>query len=76
MLTCTDQDQTMHPGEQSPDDILIYQLGAAVLLCWHELPLPVQGQILTQAEDMIGIPHVPEIREKITKLALSRAPRT
>jgi hypothetical protein len=66
----------MDAGEPLPDDVIIHQLGAAVLLCWHKLPLPVRGQILTQAEDMIGIPHVPEIREKITRLALRRAPRT
>ena len=76
MLTRTNHGHAMDAAEQSPDDVIIHQLGAAVLLCWNKLPLLVRGQILSQAEDMIGIPHVPGIREKITKLALRRAPRT
>jgi hypothetical protein len=76
MPTRSNQGRTMDPGEQSPDDIIIHQLGAAVLLCWHKLPYSARGQILTQAEDMIGIPHVPGIRDKIRRLALRRAPRT
>jgi hypothetical protein len=50
MLTRTSQGHAMDVGEQSPDDVIIHQLGAAVLLCWNKLPLLVRGQILSQAD--------------------------
>lgn len=76
MNTERDQGNAMESGEPTPDDIIIHQLGAAVLLCWHKLPIMVRGQILAQADDMIGIPHIQGIRDKIMKLALRRAPRS
>jgi hypothetical protein len=71
----SDQGRMTDSEEQPSDDVIIHQLGAAVLLCWHKLPLQVRSQILSQAEDMIGIPYIPRIRDKITRLALRRAPR-
>jgi len=66
----------MSSGDQTPDDMIFQQLGAAVLLCWHQLPRLAQVKILAQAEDMIGIPHIPGIRAKIVELALRLAPRS
>jgi hypothetical protein len=65
----------MSSEDETPDDVIFQHLGAAVLLCWHQLPRLVQVQILAQAEDMIGLPHVPGIQDKIVELALRLAPR-
>jgi hypothetical protein len=65
----------MGTGPHTPDEVIIQQLGAAVLLCWHKLPLIAHEHILAQAEDMIGLPHIPDIRDKITGLVLRLAPR-
>jgi hypothetical protein len=55
----------------SPADSLIFQhLGTAVMLCWTELPLKAQEQILNQANDMIGVAPVRGIRDRIIGLLL------
>jgi hypothetical protein len=59
--------------ERPSDEAIIHHLGAAVLLCWHQLPCSVQDKILTQADDAVGIAPVPEIRHQIAQLMLRRA---
>ena len=65
-------DASEHPS----DEAIIQQLGAAVLLCWHELSFVSQGQILAQASDMIGVMPMSNARDRIVGLLLRRAPRT
>ena len=62
--------------ERPSDEAIIQQLGAAVLLCWHELSFVSQNKILAQAQDMIGIAPMPNARDRIVGLLLRRAPRT
>ena len=63
--------------DKLPSDAeIILQLGAAVLLCWHELSFMSQGQILAQAHDMIGVMPMFNARDRIVGLLLRRAPRT
>lgn len=63
----------MHAECPPNDDLIMQQLGAAVVLCWHRLPFMVREQVLSQAEDMI--PHMADIRDEVQKLVLRRAPR-
>ncbi|QWG16874.1 hypothetical protein KMZ68_18040 [Bradyrhizobium sediminis] len=57
-----------------PSDELIFQhLGAAIVLCWAQLPLGARDQILRQADDVIGLAPIPEIRSEIVKLLLRHA---
>lgn len=62
----------MAPAEpdRPPDELILQQLGSAVLLCWKELPLSSQRTILNQADDMIGTTRSPEIRSEIRALLL------
>jgi hypothetical protein len=62
-------------SERPSDEAIIRQLGAAVLLFWHDLPFVARGQILAQANDVIGIQPVSRVRDHIEKLLLRRAPR-
>jgi hypothetical protein len=55
------------------DEVIITQLGSAVLLCWHELPFGAQTKILAQANDMIGLVPIPDIRSRIVELLLRRS---
>jgi hypothetical protein len=55
----------------TPDQRLIEHLGAAVLLCWTEIPVEVQKLILDQANDTVGIVPVPDLRDQIREM-LSR----
>lgn len=55
------------------DEVILTQLGSAVLLCWRDLPFAVQTRILAQANDMIGLTPVPDIRSRIVGLLLRRA---
>ena len=57
------------------DELIIQHLGASVLLCWHDLPLTVQGQILAQSNDVVGVAPISGIRDQIVRLVLRRAPR-
>lgn len=57
-----------------PSDELIFQhLGAAVVLCWGQLPAVARDQILRQADDVIGLAPIPEIRNEIVKLLIRKA---
>ncbi len=57
-----------------PSDELIFQhLGAAVMLCWAQLPLGARDQILRQADDVIGLPPIPQIHNEIVQLLLRHA---
>jgi hypothetical protein len=57
---------------RSSDEEILTQLGSAVLLCWDELPDKVQLKILDQANDMIGITPIPDIRSRIVELLIRR----
>lgn len=64
----------MPPLSDRPSDELIFQhLGAAVMLCWAQLPLTARDQILRQADDVIGLAPIPETRNEIVKLFLRHA---
>ena len=56
-----------------PDEMVLQHLGAAVMLCWSQLPLGVRDQILRQADDVIGLAPIPGVRNEIVKLMLRRA---
>jgi len=55
------------------DEVILTQLGSAVLLCWQDLPFAAQTRILAQANDMIGLTPIPDIRSRIVDLLLRRA---
>lgn len=54
------------------DEVILTQLGSAVLLCWNELPLAAQTKILDQADDMIGLAPIPGVRDRIIGPLLRR----
>jgi hypothetical protein len=59
------------PDEQHPkisDEAILTHLGSAVLLCWDELPFSAQTRILAQANDIIGLAPIPDIRSRIVRL--------
>jgi hypothetical protein len=61
--------------EQHPklsDEVILTHLGSAVLLCWDELPFSAQTRILAQANDVIGLAPIPDIRSLIVELLLRR----
>jgi hypothetical protein len=66
----------MHSTASDPspltDEILLQQLGAATMLCWHQLPPKAQTTILNQANDMIGLTPIPNLRSEIVRLLLWR----
>lgn len=55
------------------DEMVLQHLGAAVMLCWAQLPLSARDQILRQSDDVIGLPPVPQIRNEIVRLMLRHA---
>ena len=57
---------------RAPDELILQQLGAAVLLCWETLPLSIQKTILDQTDDVIGLQPVPGIRSEIVELLTRR----
>jgi hypothetical protein len=62
------------PLSNRPSDELVLQhLGAAVMLCWSQLPLGARDQILRQADDVVGFAPLPQIRNEIVGLMLRRA---
>jgi hypothetical protein len=64
----------MLPPSDRPSDESIYRhLGAAVVLCWAQLPPGARDQILRQTDDVIGLAPVPEARNEIVKLLLRHA---
>jgi hypothetical protein len=56
---------------RSSDEAILTHLGSAVLLCWDKLPVKAQLKILDQANDIIGLPPIPDVRRQIVEL-LSR----
>jgi len=52
--------------------MILQQLGAATMLCWRQLPAKAQVTILNQANDMIGLTPIPNIRTEIVQLLLRR----
>ena len=61
---------TSPENNRPPEELVIQHFGAAVMLCWTELPPAMQKTILDQAEDMIGLTPVPEIRSRISGMIL------
>ena len=55
------------------DEMILQHLGAAVMLCWAQLPLSARDQILRQADDVIGLTPVPQVRNEIVRLMLRHA---
>lgn len=55
------------------DEMVLQHLGAAVMLCWAQLPLGARDQILRQADDVIGLAPIPQVRNEIVRLMLRRA---
>lgn len=54
----------------APDELILQQLGTAVLLCWPELPIKVQERILEQSGDMIGYTPIVGVRKQIIGLLM------
>lgn len=59
--------------DRPPDELILQHLGAAVMLCWAQLPLAARDRILRQADDVIGLTPIPEIRNEIVRLQLRHA---
>jgi hypothetical protein len=59
--------------DRPSDELILQHLGAAVVLCWDKLPLAARDQILRQADDVIGMAPVPQIRNEIVGLMLRHA---
>ena len=59
----------------SVDELIVQHLGAAVMLCWHDLPEEAQNRVLVEAKNVVGVARVPEIADQIIRLANSRTPR-
>jgi hypothetical protein len=53
--------------------MVLQHLGAAVMLCWAQLPLGARDRILRQADDVIGLAPIPQVRNEIVRLMLRRA---
>ena len=64
-----------HDQIPTNDQLMVQYLGAAVLLCWQDLPGKMQKLILDQANDAIGIVRAPMIRDQISQF-LSRRSRS
>ena len=59
--------------DRPSDEMILQHLGAAVMLCWAQLPLSARDQILRQADDVIGLAPVPQVRNEIVRLMLRHA---
>jgi hypothetical protein len=57
-------------GSPAPDELILQQLGTAVLLCWSELPIKVQERILEQSKDMMGFKPIVGTRKQIIELLM------
>ena len=64
---------TPAPSGRPADQLVLQHLGAAVMLCWAELPLAARDRILRQSDDVIGLAPVPQIRNEIVGLMLRHA---
>jgi len=60
-------------SDRPSDELILQHLGAAVLLCWAQLPLAARDRILRQADDVIGLTPIPQVRNEIVKLLLRHA---
>jgi hypothetical protein len=60
-------------SDRPSDELILQHLGAAVMLCWAQLPLGARDQILRQADDVIGFAPIPQIRNEIVGLLLRHA---
>jgi hypothetical protein len=58
------------PRFPAPDELILQQLGTAVLLCWSEIPIKVQETILEQSKDIMGFTPVVNARAQIVGLLL------
>jgi hypothetical protein len=65
-VTHADGVEQPRPG----NELILQQLGAAVLLCWDDLSLQSRTRILDQANDIIGLAPMLEARNEIVKLLL------
>ena len=63
----------MQLSDSPPDELILQHLGAAVMLCWSHLPLAARDTILHQADDVIGLPPIPQSRNQIVRLLLRNA---
>jgi len=61
------------PSNRPSDQLVLQHLGAAVMLCWDQLPLAARDRILRQSDDVIGLAPVPRIRNEIVGLMLRHA---
>jgi hypothetical protein len=57
-------------GSPVPDELILQQLGTAVLLCWPELPIKAQERILEQSKDMVGFRPIVDTRKQIVGLLM------
>jgi hypothetical protein len=64
-------EQKLEPQYLAPDELILQQLGTAVLLCWRDLSVKAQETILEQSWDMMGFAPVVDARKQIVGL-LSR----
>lgn len=62
-----------HLSDRPSDELIFQQLGAAVVLCWSQLPPGAKDQVLRQVDDVIGLAPIPQIRNEIAKLLLRHA---
>jgi hypothetical protein len=62
--------QKIDPKLPASDELILQQLGTAVLLCWTELPIKVQETILEQSKDMMGFAPVADTYRQIVGLLL------
>lgn len=62
--------QKLELPSPAPDELILQRLGAAVLLCWAELPIKAQETILEQSKDIIGFAPVADARKQIVGLLL------
>lgn len=63
----------LSPNGAPPAGLVLQHLGAAVMLSWSRLPLGARETILRQADDVIGLAPIPQIRNEIVKLLLRNA---
>ncbi len=64
---------TPRPPDRPSDEMILQHLGAAVMLCWAQLPLGARDRILRQADDVVGLAPVPKVRNEIVLLMLRHA---
>jgi hypothetical protein len=62
--------QILSGDEPASDELILQQLGTAVLLCWSELPIKAQERILEQSKDMMGFTPIVDARKQIVGLLM------